>query len=68
MGVYKGNKTKVSFKADTSHTKLLIKVGKTSAERSIKETKAMGLPITYLEDGKIIRESHDGKKEVIGKV
>lgn len=67
-GLFAGKTKKGIFKSNPSHTKLLIEVGKSSAERSIKETKALGLPITYLENGKIIREQVDGTKEVIGEI
>jgi hypothetical protein len=38
---------------------------KSASERAIRENKALGLPITYLEDGKIIKEHADGSKEII---
>ena len=38
---------------------------KSSTERAIRENKALGLPITYLEDGKIIKEHADGSKEIM---
>ena len=61
-------KKKIEFKPNTAHTNLLVKAGKLSAERSIRENKALGLPITYLEDGQIIREFADGRKEIIGTI
>ncbi|WP_028981448.1 hypothetical protein [Sporocytophaga myxococcoides] len=51
-----------------SYTKFLKEVGKQSAQRSIRETKALGLSITYVEGGEIIREDANGRKEVIGKI
>lgn len=69
MADKKFHKTKkIVFRPDTSHTKFLMKLGKLSAKRSIKETKALGLPITYLENKKVIREHIDGTKEVIGEI
>ncbi|GAL83995.1 hypothetical protein MYP_1223 [Sporocytophaga myxococcoides] len=53
---------------NTSYTKFLKEVGKMSAERSIKESKALGLSITYVEEGKIIREDANGKQKVIGEI
>lgn len=38
---------------------------KSATERAIRENKALGLPITYLEDGKIIKEHADGSKEIM---
>ena len=56
----------IQFKPNRNHTALLIEMGKLSAERSIKENKVLGLPITYSEEGKVIREHADGRKEVLG--
>ena len=61
-------KKKIDFKPNTAHTNLLVKAGKLSAELSIRENKALGLPITYLDGGQIIREFADGRKEVIGTI
>lgn len=60
-------KSKV-FISDSKQTSFLIEMGKLSGQLSIRENKALGLPITYLEDGKIIREYSDGRKEEIGKL
>ena len=43
----------------------ILAVTETSASIAIAESKALGLPITYLKDGKIIREYADGKIEVL---
>lgn len=43
----------------------LKKIVKKASERAIRENKALGLPITYLEDGKIIKEYADGSKEIM---
>lgn len=43
----------------------ILAVTKTSASIAIAESKALGLPITYLKDGKIIREYADGKIEIL---
>jgi hypothetical protein len=43
----------------------LKKIVKKASERAIRENKALGLPITYLEDGKIIKEYANGTKEVL---
>ncbi len=56
------------FISDSKQTTFLIEMGKLSGQLSIRENKALGLPITYLEDGKIIREYSDGKKVEIGKL
>ena len=62
------NEKPIQFKPNRSHTALLIKMGKLSAERSIKENKVLGLPITYAENGKIIREHADGRMEILGTI
>ncbi|MBO9699751.1 MAG: hypothetical protein J7604_06035 [Sporocytophaga sp.] len=64
----KGNSVKKGEGFNTSYTKFLKEVGKQSAERSIKESKALGLSITYVEGGKIIREEPNGKKNIIGEI
>lgn len=61
-------KKKGIFKSNRSHTLFLKKVGKKSAERSIDENKALGLSITYLEDGIIYEEDAKGKKTEIGRI
>jgi len=43
----------------------LKKIVKKASERAIRENKALGLPTTYLEDGKIIKEYANGTKEVL---
>jgi len=35
---------------------------------AIKKAQARGLPLTYVENDKIIKEYADGKKEILGKV
>jgi hypothetical protein len=45
--------------------KLLKKAGKDAAEKAIRESKALGLSITYAENGKIIREEASGKNKII---
>lgn len=59
---------KIVFRADVNHTKSLIKIGEKSAARAVKETKAMGLPVTFLENGNIIKESPDGTRVILGTV
>jgi hypothetical protein len=46
------------FKSDTKETAVLLKAGKKGASLAIRESKALGLTITYLENA-------DGTKEVI---
>ena len=48
--------------------KVLKEIGKEVGRRAIAEDKALGLPITFVENELIIKEYSDGRKEVIGKV
>lgn len=59
---------KVIFRADIHHTKSLIKIAQKSATRAVKETKAMGLPVTFVENDQIIRESADGTRTILGTI
>ncbi len=43
----------------------ILEVTKSSAAIAIAESKALGLPITYLKNGKIIKEYPDGKIEIL---
>lgn len=40
----------------------------TAGQLAIKESKSLGLPITYIDNDEIIKEYSDGKKEVLGSV
>jgi hypothetical protein len=53
------------FKSDTKETAVLLKAGKKGASLAIRESKALGLTITYLENGILYKEYADGTKEVI---
>ena len=53
------------FKSDAKHTAMLIKAGHNAAANAIRVSKALGLPITYMEAGVIIQEMPDGVKNVI---
>jgi hypothetical protein len=51
--------------SDSKHTALLIKIGRTSAAKAIKESKALGLTITFMENGVLYKEHANGEKEII---
>lgn len=55
------------FYADTLQTQFLVKAGKRVSEQALREAKALGLEIMYLEDGVLYREQ-DGKREVVSVV
>ena len=59
---------KVVFRTDAKQTATLVKVGRKGAANAIRASKALGLPITYLERGVIVRELPNGVKEIIAKV
>lgn len=53
---------KNSFRGDYRQTALLIKIGKEGALNAIRESKALGLEITYMEKGVIVKEDANGVK------
>ncbi|MCU0348549.1 MAG: hypothetical protein MUC59_16550 [Saprospiraceae bacterium] len=46
----------------------LKEIGKEVGKRAVAEAKALGLPITFIENEWIIKEYADGKREILGKV
>ena len=56
---------KVTFRPDARQTAALVKLGLAGAANAIRATKALGLPITYLQNGILYRENADGTKEII---
>ena len=61
----KKSKNKVVFKADIKETTSLIKAGREAATNAIRTSKALGLPISYIEKGAVIKELANGTKIVI---
>jgi hypothetical protein len=55
-------KTKVSFAVPSGTSKVLKNIGKRSAKKAIRESKAMNLTITYMEKGILYSEKPDGTK------
>ena len=51
-----------SFRGDYRQTAILIKIGKEGVLNAIRESKALGLEITYMEKGVLIREDANGVK------
>ena len=51
---------KVSFRSDVKQTAILVKVGRVSAANAIRASKALDLPITYMQKGILFREFADG--------
>jgi hypothetical protein len=57
-----------AFRSDSVQTNSLIKSAKTSARNAIRASKALGLTVTYIEQGAIVNELPDGTKEIIKKI
>lgn len=57
--------TAKSFKKESKQTESLIKAGKVSATKAIRESKALELSITYMEKGILYKEGPDGKRTTI---
>lgn len=53
------------FRQDAKQTATLIKVGRAGAANAIRRSRALGLPITYMEGGAIIQELPNGVKNVL---
>jgi hypothetical protein len=50
-----------TFKKDELQTKALLKAARISAQRALSGSKALGLSVTYIKDGKIYEEDANGK-------
>ncbi|MCF8243606.1 MAG: hypothetical protein K9J37_08885 [Saprospiraceae bacterium] len=48
--------------------KALQDIGAETGRRAIAEAKALGLPVTFVENDQIIKEFPDGRREVLGNV
>jgi len=59
---------KQGFKSDKIQIKKLLDAGKSAVSNAIKESKKMGLTITYIKDGYLINELPDGRKENIAQL
>jgi len=55
---------KVIFHSDSSQTQFLVKAAKRVSAQAIREAKALGLEIMYIENGVLYREK-DGEREVV---
>lgn len=58
---------KTGFRSDTMQTAKLVKAGREGAAQAIRASRALGLPITYLQDGSLYKEFPDGTKEILKK-
>lgn len=51
----------------TEHSKSLRTIGRKSARSALRENKALGLPVTYINRNRVIQEKPNGEKIVIGR-
>lgn len=56
---------KAIFQSDARETNTLIKAGRVGAANAIRASRALGLPITYMENNILYKEYPDGKREKI---
>lgn len=56
---------KTLFRQDIKQTATLVRVGRAGAANAIRASKALGLPITYMEGGAVIQELPNGVKNVL---
>ena len=57
--------SKIVFKGDVRQTATLVRVGRAGAANAIRASKALGLPITYMERGAVIQELPNGVKKIV---
>ncbi|MEX2410982.1 MAG: hypothetical protein WD607_06340 [Candidatus Paceibacterota bacterium] len=48
-----------------AYRKSLRSIGRRSARSAVRENEALGLPVTYMNRGRVIKESPSGRKAVI---
>lgn len=65
--VKKNVSEKAVFHSDYLQTEFLVKAGKRVSDQALREAKALGLEIMYIENGVLYREQ-DGKREVVSVV
>lgn len=65
LGDKKVESKKNIFRPDSNQTEILIKAGRMVAKEAVRVSKALGLSITYIKNGNLIRESADGHEEII---
>lgn len=53
------------FKSDARQTARLVKAGREGANQAIRASRALGLPITYLQNGYLYKEFPDGTKKIL---
>ena len=55
------------FRRDNEATNVLIKAGRLSGKEAIRSSKALGLTVSYLEKGWVVKEFADGQKKLVKK-
>lgn len=56
---------KIAFRGDAKQTAILVRVGRAGAANAIRASRALGLPITYIERGAVIQELPNGVKNIV---
>lgn len=54
-----------NFRKDSKQTASLVKVGKLSSAKAIRESKALGLSIAFIENGVLYKELANGSRVVV---
>lgn len=57
--------TKIAFRKDVLQTKSLVKAGKVSATNALRASRALGLTVSFIENGVLYEELPDGTKIII---
>ncbi|MGL2963433.1 hypothetical protein ACSVH2_06400 [Flavobacterium sp. RSB2_4_14] len=61
-------KSKFVFRKDATQTKTLVKAGKESAKNALRASRALGISVSYIENGILYEERADGQVEEIQKL
>jgi hypothetical protein len=56
-------KSKFVFRKDATQTKTLVKAGKESAKNALRASRALGISVSYIENGILYEERPDGQVE-----
>lgn len=54
------------FRPDVKQTAALVKIGRAGSANAIRASKALGLSITYMQNGILYKEDSSGTKEIVG--
>lgn len=57
-----------SFRTDASHVRVLKRSAREAVAEALRVSRALLIPITYLEGAEIVKRYPDGSKEIIGRL